>query len=60
MASNLAAYRQNRLEIEAKSLPLNADIKSGYAAVDADRGSANFIDFVLIEVRRFLMSARDD
>ena len=56
---NLAAYRQNRLEIETKSLPRNVDIKNGYKTVDAGRGSVHHIDFDVIKVRRVLMAITD-
>ncbi|SDT99437.1 fimbria/pilus outer membrane usher protein [Pseudomonas yamanorum] len=49
------AYRNTRVEVETKSLPRNIDIKNGFQAISAGRGSVNKLEFDVIKSRRALL-----
>ncbi len=57
--SQLAAYRNNRIEVQTASLPRNVDLKNGYQTLGAGRGSVNYLAFDVIQARRVLVTAVD-
>lgn len=56
VAPGLQAYRNNRMEIAAKSLPRNVDIVNGYKELKVGRGSVSRVDFGVVRSRRVLLS----
>lgn len=59
VVSQLSAYSSSRVEVDTRTLPRNIDINNGFRLVDAGRGSVNWIDFDLTQVRRLLLNAHD-
>lgn len=54
----LTPYQTSRLEISTKSLPRNIDLVNGYQAIDAGRGTVQYVDFGIISTRRALLTAK--
>lgn len=55
VASQVAAYGRSPVEVEARTLPRNADINNGLAVVSAGRGAVDRVDFGLTLTRRALL-----
>ncbi|MGE1154551.1 fimbrial biogenesis usher protein [Pseudomonas kitaguniensis] len=55
----LNAYQNTRIDIDTKSLPRNIDIRNGFKAVSAGRGSFNKLNFPVIKSRRALLQIND-
>lgn len=59
IAPSLRPYNNNRIEIEAKSLPRNVDVSNGYKEINVGRGSVSRIGFDVVKARRVLITAHD-
>ncbi|MCS3509243.1 outer membrane usher protein FimD/PapC [Achromobacter sp. JUb104] len=55
----LHAYRDNRVEVQPKSLPRRVDLRNGFQSVQAGRGSVNHLNFDVIKARRVMVDAVD-
>lgn len=58
VAATLPAYNTGRVEIDSLSLPRNVDVLNGFQEVEASRGSVQYLDFSMVNVRRLLLQAR--
>ncbi|MFJ3462007.1 fimbria/pilus outer membrane usher protein [Achromobacter spanius] len=59
VVSQLNAYRNNRVEVQPKSLPRRVDLRNGFQSVQAGRGSVNHLSFEVIKARRVMVDALD-
>jgi outer membrane usher protein FimD/PapC len=56
VVSQVAAYGRSPVEVQARSLPRNADISNGLAVISAGRGAVDRVEFGVAVTRRALLT----